>query len=217
MTLCVFLFDFVSFLRVAAAECAIFGSRLRALYRLNTLGLYFTRDKQEAILRGDLSNAVVDQHFVYGLRVVGVHICGVPERGPAVIHMQARYVQTAWESFLQLSKTNQERTKAQALVLAVHASIMVGFKASAQLHLLQACNIVEKARLCFLPEYGPPPQLSDQVREAASVLSQLIYLENYLYLTMGGSVPVKTARIERDFRSDLQVGAVLSFFIGQLR
>ena len=83
-------------------------------------------DKQEAILHGDLSNAMVDQHFVYGLQVVGVHICGVPEGGPAVIHMQARYVQTAWESFLQLSKTDQERTKAQALVLAVHASIMRG-------------------------------------------------------------------------------------------
>ena len=208
MALYVFQFGFVNFLCAGTAEVAILDSRLRALCRLNTLGLYFTRDKQEAILRGDLTNAVVDQHFVYGLQVVGVHICGVPEGAPAMIHMQARYVQMAWESFLRLSKTDQERTKAQALVLIVHGSIMVGFKATAQLHLLKASEIIEKARFQFLPEYGPPPQLSDQVREAISVLSQVIYLENYLYLTMDGSVPVKTARIEREFRSDLQVRVI---------
>ena len=205
MTSYVFPPSFVNFLCAGVAEGAILGSRLRALRRLNTLGLYFTRDKQEALLHGDLSNAVVDRHFVYGLQVIGVHFYGVPEGTPAVLHMQARNIQMVWETLLLLNKTNQERTKAQALVLAVHAFIIVGFKAASQLYLLKACNIIEDATLRFLPESGPPPQLSDQVREAVSVLSQAIYLENYLYLTVGGPVPVKTARIEREFRSDLQV------------
>lgn len=186
----------------------IFGSRLRSLSRLSRLGLFFTWEKQEALFRGDISNAVVDQHFVYGLQVLGLHILGVPEDAPTLVRLQARYVQMVWESFFQLLKTNQERTKVQALVLAVHGAIIVGLTQVSQLNLLKACEIMEKAKLRFLPEYGPPPELSEQVREEVSVLSQVIYLENYLYLAFDGSAPVRTARIEREFRLDLQVRAI---------
>jgi len=37
------------------------------------------------------------------------------------------------------------------------------------------------------------------------VLSQTIYLGNYLYLALDGPGPVKTAKIEREFRQDFQV------------
>ena len=185
-----------------------FGSRLRALFRLNTLGLYFTTEKQEALLRGDVSNAVVDRHFVYTLQVLGVHVCGAPEETPTMIVLQARYVQMSWESFIQLMETNQERTKAQALVLAVYTSLIVGFPTAAQMYLLKACKLIDKAKLRFLPEYGPPAELSDHVREEVSVLSQAIYLENYLYLTLGGSTPMRTAGIEREFRLDIPVRVI---------
>ena len=189
-------------------EGAIFDSRLRVLCRLSRLGLYFTGEKREALLRGDISNTVVDRHFVYAMQVVGMFVCGAPEETPVMIRLQASYMQTALESLTQLNETDGTRTKVQALVSATHAYIIAGFMAAAQLHLLRACKIIDKAKLRFLPEYGHPAELSDRVREDVSVLSQVIYLENYSYLTLGGFEPVRTAGLEREFRLDLQVRAI---------
>jgi hypothetical protein len=186
----------------------ISGSRLNALRQLARLGLYFTIEKQEALYRGDISNTVVNRHFVYALQAFGVHACGAPGLTPSVVLLQARYVQMILETLAQLNRTNQERTKVQALVSGIHGAILVGFKSIAQLYLLRAYKIIEKANLRFLPEYGPPAKLSDQVREDISVLSQIIYLDNYLYLMLDGSAPVRTVGIEREFQSDLEVRAL---------
>ena len=191
----------------------VFGSRLRSLCRLNKLGVYFTPDKQDAILRGDTSNAVVNRNFIDALQVMGPHLGGTPEGTPAMIQIQARYAQRAWESLIELNRTDREREKTQALVLLAHVFIFIGMTTPAQLYLLKACKIIEKEKLQFLPEYGSPPKLSDQVREDASVLSQLIYLENYFYLMLGGAVPAKTSRIEREFKFELQVRSIRSVFI----
>ena len=173
-------------------------------------------EKQEALLRGDTSNTVVDRHFVYALQVFGVHVCGVPEQMPAMIQLQANYVQMTWETFFQLNETNQTRAKAQGTVLATHAAILVGFISLAQLYLLKACKIIEKGNFRFLPEYGPSPALSDQIREEISILTHAIYLENYIYLTLNGPAPVRTAGIEREFRLDLQVRVVWHLFVVEL-
>ena len=87
----------------------------------------------------------------------------------------------------------------------------MGFIASTRLYLLKLCDIINESNLQFLPTYGRPPELSDRVRESAVVLSQAIYLEKYLYLTLGGSAPTMTARIEREFRLDLQVRTIKRF------
>ncbi|KAF9779633.1 hypothetical protein BJ322DRAFT_370638 [Thelephora terrestris] len=176
--------------------------RLNALCRLNKLGLYFTKERQDAVLRGDTSNSVVHRHFVDGTQVMGMHFCG-PGESPARVRLQAKYLQIAWESLIQLNGTNREREKVQALVLVAHGFVILRLSTSAQLYFLKACKIIEKAKLRFLPEHEPPAEFSEQVREEASVLSQVIYLENLLYLTLGGSAPAKTARIEREFRFDL--------------
>ncbi|KAF9783449.1 hypothetical protein BJ322DRAFT_153080 [Thelephora terrestris] len=184
--------------------------RLRALCQLNRLGLYFTREKQEAITRGDTSNSVLDRYFVDGVQAMGMPLCGFRQGTPAMVQLQARYIQRAWESFVQLKQTNSERVIAQALVLLTQSFITLGLNKTAQFYLLKACKIIEKEKLGFPPEHGPPAEFSERVREEASVLSQTIYLENYCYLALGGPAPVKTARIEREFRLDLQVR---SFFI----
>jgi hypothetical protein len=190
---------------VPGAEGVAFGSRLRALYRLSRLGLYFTMEKQDALLCGDISNAVVDRHFVYGLQAFEQHARGVPEETPDGSRLQAGYMQMALESLRQLNETDQDRTKVQSLVATVHISLIGGFTARAQLSLMKAFEIINKAKLRFFPEYGRPAELSDQVREDVSILSQVIYLENYFYLTLGGPAPVRAAGIEREFRFDLQV------------
>lgn len=185
-----------------------FISRLRALCRLSRVGLYFTTEKQEALLHGDISNTIVHRNFVYGLQIFGVHVCGVPDRTPFMVQLQAGYVRMAFESLVQLNETDQERTKVQALVAATHASTMAGFVAGAQLYLLSACEIVKKAKLQLLPGDDPSYMSPDQVREYVSALSQLIYLENYFYLTSDGPEPMRTAGIEREFRLDLEVRAI---------
>ena len=182
----------------------ILGSRIRALCRLNRVGVHFTQEKQDAIFRGDTSNSVVNRFFVDVVQALGMHLCG-PSEAPAMVRLQARHLQQTWESLIQLNQTNQERDKAQALVLVAHGFIIVRLNSTAQLYLWKACKIIEKAKLRFLPEYGPPAEFSDQVREETSILSQAIYLENYFYLALGGSAPVKTVGLEREFRFDLQV------------
>ena len=189
----------------------IFCSRLGALCRLNRLGVYFTQEKKEAILRGDTSNSVIHRYFMDGLQAMARFICD-REATPAMARLSARYGQTAWESFIQLTQTNQERVKAQALMQLAQSLVVLGLSAGSQLYLLKACKIIEKEKLRFLPEYGLPAEFSEQVREEASILSGAIYLENYFYLTSGEPAPTKTARIEREFRLDLQVRETPHYF-----
>ena len=197
----------MSFLWLAGTE-ARFVSRLRSLCRINKLGLYFGKEKLEALLRGDISNAVVDRYFIYGLQAIGMNLCGTPEETPAAVRLHARYAQMAFETLADIHGTDDNKLKAQGLILLVHALIIVGFPASAQSYLLKMCEIINKAQLRFLPVYGRPTNLSEQVREDAAVLSQAIYLDNYLYLTLSGPTSVMTARIEKEFRLNLQVRAV---------
>ena len=172
---------------------------------MNKLGLYFGAEKQEALLRGDTSNAVVDRYFVYGFQAIGMHLCEAPDDSLAMVRLQARHCQRAWETLVDIYETGDQKLKAQGLLLFVDSLVVMGFTAIVPLYLLKLCEIINETNLRFLPAYGRPPELSDQVREDAAVLSQAIYLENYFYLTFSGSAPTMTARIEREFRSDLQV------------
>ena len=180
-------------------------SRLRSLCRINKLGLYFGTEKWEALLRGDVSNNVVDRYFVHGFQAIGMHLCGPPGESPVIVQLQARYAQMAWESLVKVYGTDDQKLEAQALLLLIHAFVIMGFTTPAQLYLLKMCKAINKANLQFLPVHGRPGELSEQVREDTVILSQAIYLENYFYLTLGGSAPTMTTRIEREFRLDLQV------------
>ena len=171
---------------------------------MNKLGVYFRPEKQEALLRGDTSNAVVNRHFVYGFQVTGMYLCKAPDDSPAVIRLLAGHTQKAWESFFE----TRGILKVQGVVLLVHAFVIMGLPKTARSFLPKAFEIINKADLRFLPVYERPTELSEQVREDAAVLSQAIYLENYFYLTLGGPAPVMGVRIEKEFRLDLQVRTI---------
>ena len=147
---------------------------------------------------------------------MGMYLCKAPGRTPAVVRLQAKYSQSAWESLIHLKQTDQERAKVQALLLVAHSFIMLGFTAGAQLYFMKAYKIIEEKELRFFPGYGPPAEFSEQVREEASVLSEAIYLENYLYLALGGPAPVKTVRIEREFKFDIPVRTIRCLFAAGL-
>lgn len=137
-----------------------------------------------------------------------MHVCRILDVSLAIVRLQARYAQMAWESLIVVLRSDHQRLKVQSLVLLVHAFVLMGFITGAQLYLFKACKIIEKANLQFLPSCGNPAEYSEQVREDASALSQAIYLENYFYVALGGPAPVMTARIEKEFRVELQVGTV---------
>ena len=169
------------------------------------LGIYFGTEKQEALYRGDTSNAVVNRYFIHGFQTIGTHLCASLDESPAMVRLVARYSQKAWETLTDIYRSDDQKLKVQGLLLVLHSLFFAGFRASAQFYLLKVCELINRGNFQFLPVYGRPPELSDQVREDTAVLSQTMYVENYFYLALGGPLPVKTAKIEREFRQDLQV------------
>ena len=132
-----------------------------------------------------------------------------------MILLQARYAQAALESLIEINKTGDRKLKAQGFIVWVHGLILTGFPITARLYLSEVCKIIHKAKLRFLPVCERPTELSEQVREDAAVLSQAIYLDNYLYLTSSVPTSVMTARIEEEFRLDFEVSAARwSFVVG---
>lgn len=179
---------------------------------MNKLGLYLGTEKQGALLRGDISNVVIDRYFVYAFQTVGMYLCETPDDSPVMVRLQARFAQKAWETLIEIRGTGDQKLKAQGVLLFVHSLVIMGFPETTRLYLMKLCGIINDANLRFLPVYGHPPELSDQIREDTAVLSQAIYLENYFYLTFGGLAPVMTERIEREFRQDLQVRIIQRLF-----
>ena len=171
---------------------------------MNKLGVYFRPEKREALLRGDTSNAVVNRHFVYGFQVAGMYLSKAADNSPAVIRLLAGHTQKAWQSLFE----TRGILKAQGVVLLVHAFVIMGLQNMARSLLPKAFEIIGKADIRFFPAYGRPPELSEQAREDAAVLSQAIYLENYFYLTLSGLAPVMATRIEKEFRLGLQVRTI---------
>ena len=143
---------------------------------MGKLGVYFGTEKQAALLRGDTSNAVINRYFVYGFQAIGMYFCGTPDGSPAMVHLQARYAQKAWESLIEISRTGDQKLRAQGLLLFVHALIVMGLTRTAPFYLLKACEIVNRCDLKFTPTDGCSSELSEQVREDAAVLSGELFL-----------------------------------------
>ena len=127
-------------------------------------------------------------------------------RTPAAIRFQARYSQLAWEELAKIQKGNDDYLKAQAMLSISSCCIVFRWIDFARQYIQKACHAANAASLQFIPKYGQPPEYSEKVRERSAVLSQVIYFENYLFLTYGGPEPSLTARIEKEFRHELQVG-----------
>jgi len=180
---------------------------------MHRLGLYLGTKKEEALLRGDTSDALVNRHLAYVLQVAGMYLCGAPGESPTMVRLLAKYSQKAWETLIEIHKTDDQKLKAQGVLVLVYILVVAGFAAGPPLYLSKVCELINSANLRFLPVYGRPPELSEQVREDATVLSQAIYMENYLYLALGGLAPVMTTRIEREFRMDLQVRILRRNFV----
>ena len=128
---------------------------------MNKLGVCFGAEKQEALLRGDISNAVVDRYFVYAFQAVGMYLCEIPEASPSAVRLQARYAQKAWESLIEIRGTGDLKLMTQGILLFVYGLVIMGFPATTQLYISKLCKMINEANLQFLPVYGRSPELSD--------------------------------------------------------
>ena len=172
----------------------------------NKLGIYLTREKQEALLKGDTTNTVIHSIFVYQACSYGMYFSQESVHPHAALRFQARYSQLAWEELAKMQKGNDDYLKAQAMLSISSCCIVFRWIDFARQYIQKACHAVNTASLQFIPKYGQPPEYSEQVRERSTVLSQVIYFENYLFLAYGGPEPNLTAKIEKEFWHELQVG-----------
>jgi len=170
------------------------------------MGIYFTPEKQEAILKGDTSNTVVNPMFVYQACSYGSHISQSFMQSPHAHTFQEKYSQLVWEELAKTKRGNNDELKAQAMLSISACCLILRWMDVASQYLHKSCRIINTANLRFIPTCGRPPAYSEEIRERSAVLSQVIYYENYLFLACGGPEPELTARIEKEFRYELQVG-----------
>jgi len=170
-----------------------------------TMGLRLRSDKQEAIMRGDLCGMVVHPFFVHQAHALGMHYCATLPDGKAAILMQARYAQLTWESLASISKDQDHFLLLEAMFALASSCVLLRWPSITQTYLLKAVRIANERLITFVPKDSPAPIFSGDVHEHIVQLSQLIYLENFLFLTRHGVKPKATSRLEKEFRTELEV------------
>ena len=170
-------------------------------------GIYLPGPKQDAVLRGDLSGTVVHPWFVYFMAASGTSFWVGAGIGPSPEMTQRNVVnvQRGYEQFTEITRGSNADLTVQVLVSIAAMTLHVRRFNPARQCLTRACIILHAANLRFIPVIGCPPGLSEEVRERAVVLSQIIYFESYMFLAVDGTEPKLVTRIEKEFRYELQV------------
>ena len=175
--------------------------------RLRLFGIYLPVPKQDAIFRGDVSNTVVNPFFVHAMAGLGMHFCAGVGDSPRMVLLRARHAQRAFEHAAEVTGGNDANLTVQVLFYSATMTLYLRWLWVARKSLTKACIALNVAGLRFIPATGRPPRLTEDVRERVVVLSQVIYLESYMFLAVDGAEPKMLARIEEEFRRDLQVRA----------
>ena len=175
------------------------------LLRSRQFGIYLPGPKQDAVLRGDLSGTVVHPWFVYAMAAFGVHFFAGVGFSPEMTQRLARNIQRGKEQHTEIARGGNAGLMVQVLVSIAAMTLHVRWFNPSRQCLMSACVILHAANLRFIPAIGSPPGLSEDVRERAVVLSQIIYFESYMFLAVDGAEPKLVTRIEKEFRYELQV------------
>jgi hypothetical protein len=180
-------------------------SRLAALLHFKKLGIHLTGQKEDAIMHGDTSGDVVHPFFVHWSNTIGMHLCAGVGNSPAMSQLQAKHAQRTLEHLSETGKSDNAGLKAQMLLCAASGCLFQRFFRPARFYLTKACDVMNAADLRFIPVFGRPPELTEGVQERLTVLSQIVYMENYLFLAIDQTPPTMASRIEKEFRRELQV------------
>ena len=122
-----------------------------------------------------------------------------------MVLLRAKHAQRALEQVAEVSGGSDANLMVQVLFSLTSMTLHSRWIDSARKCLTKTCIALNAANLRFIPATGRPPGLIEDVRERAVVLSQVIYLESYMFLAVDGTEPKMTVRIEKEFRHDLQV------------
>ena len=140
---------------------------------------------------------------------LGMYFCAGVGFSPRMVQLRAKHAQRSIEQFVEITRGINANLKVQVMV-SIAAITLHGRRLDhSRQCLTKACIVLNTANLRFIPAIGSPPGLSEDVRERAVVLSQIIYFESYMFLAVDGTEPKMATRIEKEFRHELQVGARL--------
>ena len=134
-----------------------------------------------------------------------MHLCDGLSSSPEMVALQVRYVQKSLELLMEIMRGHDMELRAQVALWVIMGSIVMRLSDVTTTYSKRASEAVNMGGLQFVPSFGRPPPLSDSVHEKLAVLSQIIYFENFVFLTRGGEHPTMNARIEKEFRHKLQV------------
>ena len=177
------------------------------------------------MLRGDTSGAIIHPFFIPAAHSLGMHFCEGVENSPAMVKIYAKYVQKSLEFLTEILVMREWELQAQVALWITMGSIVMRLNYVTPGYIKKGCEAISLGGLCFVPTYERPPDFSDELHEKLTVLSQIIYFENFLFLTRGGAHPTMTARIENEFRRKLKVWPAIRptfishihfFFVGNI-
>ena len=134
-----------------------------------------------------------------------MYFCQGMEDSPSMVRLQAKHLQQCFEWLAEIFKEHDWELRAQVALWVTSSSIVLSIDHSISLYMQRSCEAVNTGGLQFVPTYGRPPEFSEDLHEKLSVLSQIIYFENFLFLTHGRAEPTMTQRIEKEFRYQLPV------------
>ena len=121
------------------------------------------------------------------------------------VKMRAKHAQRTLEQIAEINAGSDANLTAQVSFSLAAMTLYTRWLGSARRCLTSACVALNAAGLRFIPATGRPPRLTEDVHERLVALSQIIYLENYMFLAVDGVEPKMTVRIGGEFRYDLQV------------
>ena len=162
-------------------------------------------------MRGDTSNTIIHPFFIPATAGLGVHFHPVIRESPSVAPLRAKYGQISYEHLIEIRKGNDVGLQIQGSLYMAAASLYGRWFEHARRNLTKACIALNAAKLRFIPDAGRPPGFTEHLHERLATLSQVIYFEHYMFFAVDGLEPKMTARIEKEFRHELQVGFASSF------
>ena len=130
---------------------------------------------------------------------------------PALIRLQTKYVRKSLGLLVDALKGHDWELTAQVALWVTAGSLVMQLGHVTYPYIKKCCEAVNVAGFQFIPTYGRPAEFSEDLHEKLSVLSQIIYYENFWFLTCGGAEPTMTAKIEKEFRYRLQVPSTSSW------
>lgn len=139
-----------------------------------------------------------------------MHFYEYMDDSPALIRLQAKYVQKSLELLVATFGGRDWELIAHVALWVVAGSLVMRLSHVTYPYIKKCCEAVNVAGLQFVPTYGRPPEFSEDLHEKLATLSQIIYYENFWFLTCAGAEPTMTAGIEKEFRHRLQVPSTSS-------